>query len=263
MSMRKLGGTLSRELARTGFAVAAVAAVILIYQGCSQPVEPVVETSAPGAVDAQETEVGMEDAPMEAAPEADIALEAPAQLEEPPVEDAADRMMAQAQEGEDPHAGHDMGMAAEVELPTKAIAVITPTVGNDVTGTVTFTQQDGGVLIEADLGGLAPGKHGFHIHEFGDISAPDGTSAGGHFNPMGVEHGAPSASPSHVGDLGNIEAGEDGTATYSQTIEGMKVHYVIGRAMVVHEGEDDLFTQPTGNAGARVGVGVIGIAKAE
>lgn len=150
--------------------------------------------------------------------------------------------------------------------PQKAIAVLHPTEGNDVTGTVTFTQTDDGVKIEAHVNGLTEGKHGFHIHEFGDISAPDGTSAGGHFNPEGHEHGAPSDEKRHVGDLGNLEAGSGGHAMYERVDKVIALHgehSIIGRAVVVHAGTDDLKTQPTGDAGGRVALGVIGVAKAE
>ena len=89
---------------------------------------------------------------------------------------------------------------------TKAVAVLKPTAGSKVEGTVTFTKADKGVRVQADVTGLTPGKHGFHIHEFGDNTSPDGMSAGGHFNPHKMEHGAPDAAKRHVGDLGNIEA---------------------------------------------------------
>lgn len=144
----------------------------------------------------------------------------------------------------------------------KAICVLHPTEGNDVTGTVTFTQDGKNVKIVADLEGLTPGKHGFHIHQLGDCSAPDGTSAGGHYNPENVEHGGPNDAMRHVGDLGNIEASEDGTAHLEMTDSMVKLngeHSVIGRAIIVHAGEDDLTSQPTGAAGARVACGVIGI----
>ncbi len=146
----------------------------------------------------------------------------------------------------------------------KAICVLHPTEGNDVKGTVTFTQSGSGVNVVADLEGLKPGKHGFHIHEYGDCSKPDGTSAGGHFNPASEDHGAPSDSVRHVGDLGNIEAKADGTAHLELNDTMIQLngeHSIIGRAIVVHAGEDDLKSQPTGDAGARVACGVIGIAK--
>ena len=147
---------------------------------------------------------------------------------------------------------------------TAAIAVIAPTKGNTVHGIVTFEAVDSGVHVVAVLTGLTPGKHGFHIHEFGDCSADDGTSAGGHFNPMAMPHSGPASGQRHAGDLGNIEADNTGTARLDCVDATMKLtgdHSVIGHAVIVHEKEDDLKTQPTGAAGARVGCGTIGIAK--
>ncbi|WP_153641195.1 superoxide dismutase family protein [Prolixibacter sp. NT017] len=147
---------------------------------------------------------------------------------------------------------------------TKAVCVLQPTAGNHVTGTVTFTKVDGGVQVVADLKGLAPGKHGFHVHQYGDISAADGTSAGGHFSPENVNHGGPDADVRHVGDLGNIVVAADSTGHYQRIDKMVKLngpHSVIGRAIIVHSGEDDLTSQPTGAAGSRIAEGVIGIAK--
>lgn len=152
-------------------------------------------------------------------------------------------------------------MAQEIN---RAVCVIVPTEGNDVKGLVTFEQTDSGMHVVAELTGLTEGKHGFHIHEYGDISAPDGTSAGGHFNPDNQLHGGPGDAMRHVGDLGNITAMADGTARLEITdpmLTFSGTHSIIGRGIVVHAGEDDLTTQPTGNAGARVAVGVIGIAQ--
>lgn len=146
--------------------------------------------------------------------------------------------------------------------PDKAICVLHPTEGNNVTGTVTFSRDGDGIKIVAEVEGLTPGKHGFHIHEFGDCSASDGTSAGGHFNPEGVGHGGPDDEVRHVGDLGNIEAGEDGTARLEMTDSKISLHgehSIIGKAIVIHAGEDDLTSQPTGAAGERLACGVIGI----
>jgi superoxide dismutase, Cu-Zn family len=146
----------------------------------------------------------------------------------------------------------------------KAICVLTPTEGNTARGTVTFTQQENGVLIEAHVSGLKPNsKHGFHIHEFGDITAPDGTSTGGHFNPDGHDHAGPDADARHMGDLGNLESDADGHAHYSRVDTYVKIHSILSRGIVVHAGTDDLATQPTGDAGGRIAVGVIGLAKAE
>jgi superoxide dismutase, Cu-Zn family len=148
----------------------------------------------------------------------------------------------------------------------KGIAVLQPTKGSAVRGTVTYEVVEGGVHVVANVGGLTPGKHGFHIHEFGDCSADDGSSAGGHFNPGGTSHGAPASDPRHAGDMGNIEADKDGHATLDyrdQTMTLSGPQSIIGHAVIVHEKEDDLKSQPTGNAGARVACGVIGVAKAK
>lgn len=147
---------------------------------------------------------------------------------------------------------------------SRAIAVLHPTKGNAVMGTVRFEVVEKGIRVVADISGLIPGKHGFHIHEYGDCSSDDGSSAGGHFNPAGMPHSMPSSDKRHVGDLGNIEADSNGNAhlDYVDTMISFGgPNSVIGRGVIVHEKEDDLKTQPTGNAGARLACGVIGIAK--
>ncbi|MHC4392028.1 MAG: superoxide dismutase family protein [Planctomycetota bacterium] len=153
---------------------------------------------------------------------------------------------------------HDHGPAI-----TKAICVLTPTAGNRVRGQVTFTQTMDGVKIEGTFSNLTPGNHGFHVHEFGDISGQDGKSAGGHFNPQGHDHSLPDSAVRHVGDLGNLIADDAGNATYSRVDKVIKLtgaHSIIGRGMIVHAKPDD-GGQPTGNAGPRAAMGVIGIAK--
>ena len=148
--------------------------------------------------------------------------------------------------------------------PTKAIAVLHSTAGNHVAGTVTFTASGDEVKVVADLTGLTPGKHGFHIHEFGDCSSADAKSAGGHFNPSGHQHGAPGATDRHAGDLGNIEADASGKAHLEMSDKVMKLSgsdSIVGHSVIVHEKADDLKTQPTGDAGGRVACGVIGVAK--
>lgn len=151
-------------------------------------------------------------------------------------------------------------------MPTKAVAPLQPTKDSKVSGTVTFTKAEGGIKVAAHLSGLAPGMHGFHIHEFGDCSAPDGTSAGGHFNPSAQPHAAPSEAHRHAGDLGNVEAKADGSAELdyldaAAAFEG--ANSILGRGVIVHANADDFKTQPTGNAGGRVACGVIGAAKGE
>lgn len=148
---------------------------------------------------------------------------------------------------------------------TKAVAVMHPTAGGEASGQVWFTQEDDGVRIVADIGGLTPNaRHAIHIHQFGDASAADGTSAGGHYNPAGNKHGAPDAAERHAGDLGNLHADGAGNAHYDRTdsnisLAGLK-NPILGLAVIIHAGEDK-FTQPTGGAGARIGIGVIGTAK--
>lgn len=145
---------------------------------------------------------------------------------------------------------------------TKAIAVVHPLGDSKAEGKVLFTKVDGGVEIVGEFSGLTPGEHGFHVHEFGDCSMADGKCAGGHFNPEGKEHGKPDAAVRHVGDFGNIKAGADGKASYKRVdklITFSGPHSIIGRAIIIHAAPDD-FSQPVGNAGARIGCGVIGIA---
>ena len=154
--------------------------------------------------------------------------------------------------------------SAWAQDPTKAIAVLHPLGSSNVSGTVTFTASGNEVKVVADVTGLTPGKHGFHVHEFGDCSSPDGNSAGGHFNPTHKQHGAPDAADRHDGDLGNIMADSSGKAHLEWTDKVMKLsgpESIVGRSMIVHEKEDDLKTQPTGNSGGRLACGVIGVAK--
>jgi Cu-Zn family superoxide dismutase len=149
-------------------------------------------------------------------------------------------------------------------ITNRAVALITSTKGNSIHGVVTFEKTEKGVHVIANMTGLTPGKHGFHIHEFGDITSDDGSSAGGHFNPLNMPHSMPASEKRHAGDMGNIEANENGNAhlDYIDSVMELDGNYsIVGHAVIVHEKEDDLKTQPTGNAGPRIGYGVIGIAK--
>jgi Cu-Zn family superoxide dismutase len=153
---------------------------------------------------------------------------------------------------------------ARADSVTKAVATLSPTQGNNVSGVVTFTKVDGGVKIVADVSGLTPGQHGFHIHEFGDCSAPDAASAGGHFNPMHRQHGGPDSEMRHAGDFGNLDADASGKTHYERLDKVISLdgpESIIGHAVIVHAKADDLKSQPSGNAGARVACGVIGVAK--
>lgn len=155
---------------------------------------------------------------------------------------------------------------AVVAATKKAVAVLKGT--STVEGVVTLTQDgDGPTTVNVRITGLAPGKHGFHLHEFGDTT--NGCiSTGPHFNPNGATHGAPEDEVRHAGDLGNIIANADGVA--EATIVDSQIplsgpNAVIGRALVVHELEDDLgkggheLSLSTGNAGGRLACGVVGL----
>lgn len=152
---------------------------------------------------------------------------------------------------------------AEKDQPAaRASAELSSASGSSVTGTVNFEEKDGKIMVTAQIEGLSPGDHGFHIHEKGDCSAPDASSAGGHFNPAGVEHGAPSDPPHHAGDLGNLTANEEGVAQTTMEVEFLSLeegadNNIRGRAVVVHGKADDLESQPSGQAGPRVACGVI------
>jgi Cu-Zn family superoxide dismutase len=139
----------------------------------------------------------------------------------------------------------------------KAVAKLDPTKGNDVRGTVTFTQKGDAVHVETALTGLNPGsEHGIHVHEKGDCSSGDGTSAGGHYNPAGSAHG-PQSGPHHAGDMPNIQAGSYGGTNASFDIAGVKVADLVGKAVIVHRDKDDYASQPAGNSGPRIACGVI------
>ena len=154
--------------------------------------------------------------------------------------------------------------AAENAAAQQAVAVLHPTSGQQCHGVVHFTQDGESVKVVADLEGLNPGqKHAFHIHQYGDCSAPDGMSAGGHYNPEGHQHGLPAAENRYAGDLGNVQADDQGKAHYEITVNNVSIsgskNPIVGRAVIVHAKVDD-GGQPVGNAGARIGCGVIGIA---
>ncbi len=142
----------------------------------------------------------------------------------------------------------------------KAFAVVQAKSGSNVVGAVDFFAVNGGVRIVANIGGLSPGKHGFHIHEHGDCSASDASSAGGHFNPFHKKHGGPDSKERHEGDLGNLDANSYGFAYYDHVIKGLKLNgenSIIDKSIVIHADEDDLTTDPSGNSGKRIACGVI------
>lgn len=141
----------------------------------------------------------------------------------------------------------------------KAVAVLHPIGDSGVSGVVFFEQTETGVSVTAEVNGLSGTNHGFHIHQYGDCTADDGTSAGGHFNPADMQHAGPDDENRHMGDMGNIEANAEGMATKSYVDGTINIMDIIGRGVIVHAGEDDLTSQPSGAAGPRVSCGVIGI----
>ena len=152
--------------------------------------------------------------------------------------------------------------AADSSAAQQAVAVLHPTAGQNCHGVVHFKQDGDSVKVVADLEGLTPGqKHAFHIHQYGDCSSSDGTSAGGHYNPEGHQHGLPANETRHAGDLGNVEADSQGKAHYELTVNNISVsgpkNPIIGRGVIVHAKADD-GSQPVGNAGGRIACGVIG-----
>ena len=144
----------------------------------------------------------------------------------------------------------------------KAIAVFQGKLKNSE---IHFNQSasDSPVNVKGKLTGLPIGKHGFHIHEYGDLSGKDCMAAGSHFNPRGYPHGGLNDHRSHAGDLGNVQNGTVGFKTKKFSLFGK--NSVIGRSLIIHEGEDDLGrgdypdSSTTGHAGKRIDCAVIGI----
>lgn len=172
------------------------------------------------------------------------------------------------EEKKEAESGSD-AMEKQVETVKKEVKVIKmkmePKSDSNVEGTVTFREEDGTVMMTADLTGLTEGEHAIHIHENADCSAADGSSAGGHWNPTHEQHGKwGSEAGYHRGDIGNFTAGADGNATVEFSTDKWclgcedDTKNLMGKAVIVHEGADDFTSQPSGAAGARVScVGLI------
>ena len=133
--------------------------------------------------------------------------------------------------------------------------------GSTVSGMVSFAQSGDKLMVEARISGLTPGEHGFHIHESGDCSAADATSAKGHFNPGGKGHGHHSGMDRHAGDMPNLVADSYGNASFKGEVAmltlGSDANSIMGRSVVIHADPDDYKSQPAGNSGKRVGCGTI------
>lgn len=135
-----------------------------------------------------------------------------------------------------------------------------PTKASKVEGNVTFVQTMEGVEINGIIRNLTPGQHALHVHEKGDCSAPDASSAGEHFNPDNAPHGGLFAKPKHAGDFGNITADHTGVAVFSIFDKELKLEgekSISGRSLIVHAKADDMKSQPSGNSGDRLACGVI------
>lgn len=155
-------------------------------------------------------------------------------------------------------------MAEEETMEEEKVAEasISSASGSNVSGTATFTGENGSVKFELQVENLQAGSHAVHIHENGDCSASDASSAGGHWNPTNVDHGERGNPPFHKGDIGNMDVGDDGKGTMNMTIEGWSVGgpdstNVVGKAVIIHAGADDFTSQPSGAAGDRVACGAI------
>jgi Cu-Zn family superoxide dismutase len=172
-------------------------------------------------------------------------------------ESSSDAQDSGAKEG-----GHKMAVA-KIE-PSKASA--TQPANGQAKGEIKFHEMDGKVHITGEISGLRPNsKHAIHIHEKGDMSAPDLMSTGGHYNPDKHVHGGPTTSPVHAGDLGNLQADDKGVAKMDLTVDdislGGEKHNVVGLPVIIHAKEDDYKSQPSGNAGGRIAGGLIEMSK--
>ncbi len=174
---------------------------------------------------------------------------------------AHEQQVQQAQDAIQAATGSASGTQTGVQA---ARAELKPTQGSRTQGSIKFENEGDKVRISGEVSGLKPeSSHGFHVHEKGDCSAPDGSSAGGHFGLSGQQHGSPNEVNAHVGDLGNIRTDKDGVAQVdivvpqSKLTLGVGEKNIIGRGLIVHAKADDLTSQPTGNAGDRLACAVI------
>ncbi|MDC6352270.1 superoxide dismutase family protein [Zeaxanthinibacter sp. PT1] len=158
-------------------------------------------------------------------------------------------------------ASEDMEVKKEEVIKEVKVVKFTmePKSDSDVKGDVTFREEDGKVMMTANLSGLSEGEHAIHIHENADCSAADGSSAGGHWNPTAEPHGKWGAEEGfHRGDIGNFTADADGNATVEFSTDMWclgcedETKNLMGKAVIVHQGTDDFTSQPSGAAGARV-----------
>ncbi|WP_081211556.1 superoxide dismutase family protein [Salegentibacter sediminis] len=158
----------------------------------------------------------------------------------------------------------EMESESESESEMKKVTVtMSPNNNSNLAGEVVFTQEDGEVSMTALITGLPEGEHAIHIHENGDCSE-DGSAAGGHWNPTDEKHGKwGDAEGYHKGDIGNFTTDSNGNGTITMSTDewcigcGDEEKDILGKSVIVHDGVDDFTSQPSGNAGTRVGCGVI------
>jgi Cu-Zn family superoxide dismutase len=161
---------------------------------------------------------------------------------------------------EDASGAEQATQGSQMEEVTVALQ---PTQGYETSGELSFVAEGDKVVVRGTVTGLTPNsKHGFHIHQYGDCSAPDASSAGDHFAPEGNPHGEPQEGEHHAGDMKNLEANAAGVATVEQELQGVSLGGggdmdIVGRAVIVHLAPDDYRTQPSGGSGARIACGVI------
>lgn len=151
----------------------------------------------------------------------------------------------------------------EMKKDNELLVVMDAKSGSKVSGNISLKEKAGSVKMKVDVKGLKPGAHAIHIHEKGDCSSEDGKSAGGHWNPTGHDHGEWGKEAFHMGDIGNLEANEEGVASLEFETDKWcigcddETKNIIGKSFIIHAGADDFKSQPSGAAGARVACGLI------
>jgi Cu-Zn family superoxide dismutase len=162
-----------------------------------------------------------------------------------------------------PAIGPSAPIVTAAPTPQSVRIKMTELQGSGISGALTASPAGNGVRIHGRLSRSdALAEHAIHVHENGDCSAPDGSSAGNHFNPAGASHGHPDRVPHHAGDLPNLKSDPDGQLIVDIYDEELQLGTgsatdILGRALVVHEKADDYATQPSGDSGGRIACGVI------
>ena len=164
--------------------------------------------------------------------------------------------------GSSPEEGGARDAQGEKREVKKAIAWVNPRSDSELAGSAIFIRSGENIELQVSVEQAPAGSHAVHIHENGDCSAADASSAGGHWNPTTEDHGKWGESPHHLGDLGNLEVDENGEGSLSLTTDRWSMgtgeaNDILEKAVIVHAAADDFETQPTGNAGGRIGCGVI------